>query len=128
MKPKLYLILLVLCCLNGLGQMNKANDRPSLRTVAVYRCSAYCPCEICCGEYADGITASGKPAKGFFVAAPHKIPFYTRLVVPGYAGGLPVPVLDRGSAIKEGRLDVFFNSHQEAKNWGIKYLEVRFVK
>ena len=59
------------------------------------------------------------------MAAPSEIPFNTRLVIPGYAGGLPVPVLDRGSAITEGRLDVFFHSHDEALEWGVKYLRVQ---
>ena len=30
-------------------------------------------------------------------------------------------VEDRGGAIKDNRLDRFFNTHQEALNWGVKY-------
>ena len=87
--------------------------------------SAYCPCEKCCGRFADGITASGAVAEGFFVAAPPEIPFGTLISIPGYAGGLPVPVLDRGGAIKGNKLDVFFSTHQEALNWGRQKLLVR---
>lgn len=96
----------------------------------LWRVTAYCPCSECCGTDSAGITASGHRIRegDRFVAAPLEIPFYTRLVIPGYAGGLPVPVLDRGGAIKGKRLDVFFPTHQEALNWGIKHLEVRFVK
>jgi 3D (Asp-Asp-Asp) domain-containing protein len=90
------------------------------------RVTAYCPCESCCGEYADGITASGhriRPADAF-VAADGKYQFGTELVVPGYNNSEPVKVLDRGGAIQGDRLDVFFHSHQEALNWGVKYLSV----
>ena len=42
--------------------------------------------------------------------------FGTRMYVPGYGWGV---VEDRGSAIKgPERIDVYFNSHQEALAWG----------
>lgn len=86
--------------------------------------TAYCPCELCCGKWSDGYTASGhkigKDDK--FVAAPLSIPFGMMLVVPGYNDGKPVPVLDRGGAIRGNRLDVFFDSHKEALEWGVKWL------
>ena len=91
------------------------------------RVTAYCHCDKCCGKWADGITASGKPVtanKGRFVAAPVGIPFGTLISIPGYSGGLPVPVLDRGGAIRGDRLDVFFVTHQEALNWGVRELAV----
>ena len=94
--------------------------------------SAYCKCSLCCQEFADGITASGKPAVGFLVAAPKNIPFGTLLSIPGYAGK-PVEVLDRGSAIQGNRLDVFFedkddiSGHQRALNWGRQYLTVKII-
>ena len=90
----------------------------------IVRVTAYCPCEKCCGKWADGITASGHKIKpgDKFCAAPRNIPFGTMLDIPEYG---VVPVLDRGGAIVEGRLDVFFPTHQEALNWGVKHCAVR---
>ncbi len=90
------------------------------------RVTAYCPCPRCCGEYSDGVTACGhKIGPGdTFVAADGRYSFGTEMLIPGYSNSRPVQVLDRGGAIKGNRLDVFFATHQEALEWGVKYLEV----
>ncbi|MCJ7482618.1 MAG: 3D domain-containing protein [Thermodesulfovibrionales bacterium] len=88
---------------------------------AVYKVTAYCPCEKCCGAFADGITASGALAKGKLIAAPKSIPFGTWIEIEGYGWA---EVLDRGGSIKGRRLDLLFPTHQEALNWGVKYLEI----
>lgn len=97
-------------------------------TSVLMEVTAYCPGSCCCGKYADGITASGFPATGTLVAAPPDIPFGTLVSIPGYAGGLPVPVRDRGGSIKGNRLDVLFPDHNLALKWGRKSLKVRFEK
>ncbi len=93
--------------------------------------TAYCPCKKCCGKNAKGITASGRRVthnQGLFVAADADIfPFHTTLKIPGYANGTSVPVLDRGGAIKGNHLDVFFPTHQQAKEWGRRMIEVTIV-
>ncbi|MHC4434125.1 MAG: 3D domain-containing protein [Planctomycetota bacterium] len=91
------------------------------------RVTAYCPCSKCCGSYSDGITASGhKISEGDrFVAADRRYPFGTEMIIPGYKNSQTVEVLDRGGAIRGNRLDVFFNSHQEALEWGVRYLDVK---
>jgi 3D (Asp-Asp-Asp) domain-containing protein len=99
------------------------------RTCTVWmRVTAYCPCRKCCGRFSDGRTACGHRihANGSrFVAADTRIlPFGTMVSVPGYHGGVPVPVLDRGKGIRGARLDVFFLSHQPAVRWGAKRLPV----
>ena len=92
------------------------------------RVTAYCPCSKCCGKHSDGVTASAHRIRrgDTFVAADNKYAFNTRFIVPGYNKSKPVEVLDRGGAIKGNRLDVFFNSHEEAREWGLKYLDVKF--
>ena len=93
-----------------------------IETKAVVR--AYCPCELCCGEWADGYTASGQPVTyngGKFLAAPERYPFGTMILVPGYHDK-PVPVLDRGGAVTGRKFEVFFNSHKEALQWSAKEL------
>jgi len=91
-------------------------------TIKRFRVTAYCPCKICCGK-TDGITASGHKIRpgDRFAAADRTIPFGTILDIPGYG---KVPVLDRGGVIRGDSLDVFFDTHRQALNWGIKYLDV----
>jgi len=96
---------------------HSAATSPTIRM----KVTAYCPCKKCCGKWADGITASGAKAQGKLIAAPKEIPFGTWINVPGYGWA---EVKDRGGSIKRNRLDVFFESHQEALEWGVKYLEI----
>ncbi len=74
--------------------------------------TAYCPCSQCCGEWANGITATGIRA-GYGVAAvdPGVIPLGTKLYVEGY--GYCVAG-DTGGAIKGGRIDLCYGSHSAA--------------
>ena len=95
------------------------------------RVTAYCACFHCTGKHpgdpAYGITASGRPVTangGRFCAAPRSIPFGTMIDIPGYG---VVPVLDRGGAITGDRLDVYCPTHQEALNWGVKWLDVKIM-
>ena len=92
--------------------------------------SAYCPCKACCGPRARGVTASGRPVsanRGLFVAADRSVPFGAIIRVPGYAGGVGVPVLDRGGAIRGNSLDVYFPTHRQARQWGRKTLTVEIL-
>jgi len=123
--------------LGGLIGSAAGRHRSSPYAVDTLTVTAYCPCSICCGEWAGmGLTASGKPARGKLVAADtNHYPFHTRLDIPGY--GAWVPVLDRGGAIKgPNRLDIFMEptgeskqeleaAHQRARAWGVKRIQVR---
>lgn len=106
--------------------------------------TGYCDCRICTGWKRSwwrlgrpvftsgpnkgklkqiGITASGTMAQRGTVAADTRyLPFGTILYVPGYGWGR---VEDRGGAIKGARLDLFFDSHQQALDWGRQPLPVQ---
>ena len=92
--------------------------------------TAYCACEKCCGDHADGITASGHVIEqgDKFCAAPPEIPFKTMLIIEGYNNGKAVPVLDRGGAIKGNHFDVYFDTHTEALAWGVRKCEVQYER
>jgi 3D (Asp-Asp-Asp) domain-containing protein len=118
----------------GLGAMPASAQmqfEPSERRILM-EVTAYCPCARCCGPNAQGITASGKPVSynnGRFVAADTRLlPFGTQLSIPGYNGGEPVEVIDRGGAIKGNKLDVYFDSHQTALQWGRQQIWVTVVE
>jgi 3D (Asp-Asp-Asp) domain-containing protein len=112
----------------GKGQNPQQNRKQSSewRTVRM-RVTGYCPCPKCCGQYSDGVTASGHKIKpgDTFVAADKRYSFGTEMVIAGYSNGQPVKVLDRGGAIRGNRLDAFFHSHQEALEWGVRHLDVK---
>lgn len=84
--------------------------------------TAYCPCAKCCGKYANGYTHTGLPAKkGVIAVDPSVIPLGTRVYVDGYGYAVAA---DTGSAIKGTRIDVCFDTHEEALKWGMKKVKV----
>jgi len=91
--------------------------------------TAYCPCPECTGTGSPGITASGHKIQtgDVFVAADKRYSFGTEMIIPGYNDDQPVEVLDRGGAIKGNRIDVFFPTHEEALEWGVKNLDVKVL-
>lgn len=104
------------------------NGRP-IRPVRTIRMlvTAYSPDARSCGKFADNITASGYSVwtNGMkLVAADKMFKFGTILTVKGYNDGQPVPVLDRGGAIKGNRLDVLYPTHEIARKWGKQHIDV----
>ena len=94
--------------------------------------TAYCACKRCCGPSAHGLTASGRSVSynsGHFVAADTRLlPFNTKLIIPGYANDKPVEVIDRGGAIKGNHIDLFFSTHEQAREWGVKWIAVTVLE
>lgn len=96
----------------------KYENIPDYTELGTFKLTAYCSCSKCCGK-SDGITASGTKAKAnHTVAADSSIPFGTEL----YINGNTYIVEDRG--VKGNVVDIFFNSHEEAQNFGVKYAKV----
>lgn len=86
--------------------------------------TGYCPCISCCGK-TDGITASGKKAQAnHTIAAPSTYKFGTQIEIKGYGTYV---VEDRGGAINGNRIDIFFNTHQEALNWGRRTVYIKVL-
>ncbi len=97
--------------------------------------TAYCPCRECCSwtrnwygkavissgpnkgkAKAVGITANGSKARYGTIAADTSVfPFGTVMYIPGYGYGI---VEDRGGDIKGYHIDLYYSSHQTAKEWG----------
>lgn len=91
--------------------------------------TAYCPCAGCCGK-SDGITATGTTAtEGRTIAVDPTVILYGSTVTLYYANGDTHSYIaeDCGSGIKANRIDVFFNDHQAALEFGVQsamaYLE-----
>ena len=96
-----------------------------------FKLTAYCGCEICCGIWADnrpnGIIygAIGEELKeGYSIAVdPSVIPYRTEVIINGHT----YKAQDCGGAIKGNRIDVYFEDHSDALEFGVQYAAV-FVK
>ena len=92
--------------------------------------TAYCNnngkgCMTCNGKWAKyHKTADGHtPTQGVTIAAPRSIPFGTKIKIEGHI----YTVQDRLSQKFDHRVDVYFNNHKDALNWGKKTLEVEIL-
>ena len=84
--------------------------------------TAYCPCMKCCGK-TDGITATGTTAaEGRTIAVDPRVIPYGSAVTLYFADGTShtYTAEDCGGAIKENRIDVFFDDHETARAFGVQ--------
>ena len=93
-------------------------NTPEWIYMGVWTTTAYCPCEICCGEWATGCTASGVLATSNHTVACGILPFGTQVLI----GDTVYTVEDTG--VYGEWVDIFFDSHEEALNYGIQEREV----
>ena len=95
-------------------------DGYKLQSLGVYKLTAYCSCAKCCGK-TDGITASGTHVTaGRTIAAPRTFAFGTKIMINGHV----YTVEDRGGAIQGNRIDIYFDTHEEALKFGVKNMEI----
>lgn len=88
-----------------------------------FRLTAYCPCAKCCGKWANGITATGTTAtEGRTIAVDPALIPYGATVTVYFADGTShtYTAEDCGGAIKENRIDVFFDDHQAAREFDVQ--------
>ena len=97
-------------------------------------CTAYCGCSKCCGSYAANrnydeegnqiiLTASGRRAIAkYSLAMDKKYKFGTKVYIEGV--GI-CEVMDRGGAVKGNVIDIYFDTHEEALNWGRRSIKVK---
>lgn len=125
----------------GMASVSAAVPAPGRKADATARasCSAYCSCGYCCGWYRDakgvarvrksgrikhiGVTASGTVAKhGTAAVDPKVYPRGTIFFIPGYGYA---KAEDRGGSVKGGAIELWFDTHQTALNWGRKQKEIK---
>jgi len=99
---------------------------PQKVSLGTFTLTAYCSCEQCCGEYADGYTFTGdKATEGVTIATyPDQIPMGTEVEIEGIGTRI---AQDIGGSIYENRIDIFFggeNAHQRALEFGRQNREV----
>lgn len=81
--------------------------------------TAYCPCAECCGEWADGVTATGLPAAPGIVAVdPAVIPLGSTVVIDGRQ------YLAADTGVTGQAVDLCMEEHETALAFGVRTAEV----
>lgn len=106
---------------NTEAETGSNSEDSNLKSLGTFKLTAYCACSKCCGK-SDGITASGTKAKqGRTIAVnPKQIPYGTKVIINGHT----YIAEDCGGGVGKSRIDVFFDNHKEALNFGVQYAEV----
>jgi len=123
-------ILLLLSLLLGVPSFNvDMLEKELYESREVYWITGYCSCEICCGKWSlnrpDGIiyTSSQDVANSeITVAADWSIlPSGTVIYIEGVGQRI---VQDEGGSVKGKHIDVYFDTHKEAEEFGVQRLYV----
>lgn len=84
--------------------------------------TAYCPCEACCGQWADGLTSSGIPAAPGMVAVDESIiPLGSTVIIDGQR------YLAADTGVTGNWVDVFMPEHNDTVQHGVQTAEVWVV-
>lgn len=110
-------------------------EEPVAEVLGEYRITAYCPCEICCGDWAknrsNGIVvgAAGKELQeGVSVAA--SLPLGTKINIDGIGEYEVQDKIAKWVLEKYDNkvIDIYFESHEDAQNFGLQHKEVSIMK
>lgn len=105
----------------------------ALVSLGKFKLTAYCGCRKCCGKYADNrpvdedgnVIVTGSIGVRLYAGVsiavdPRVIPYHTQVVINGHT----YTAHDTGGNIKGNRIDVYFDNHDEAWDFGTQYAEV----
>lgn len=103
-----------------------ASSDANLKNLGVFKITHYCPCSICCGPFADGITSTGVTAVTNHTIAvdPAQIPYGSKVVINGQV----YVAEDCGGAIKKNCIDIYVATHDEGEDKGVYYTEVYLIQ
>lgn len=110
-----------------LKTVNTGNKSYSYKEMRLMEATAYYPGPECTGKNAiHGRTYTGKKARyGLVAVDPKVIPLGTKLYIEGYG---KAEAADIGEAIKGNKIDLCYNTYQEAKQFGRKKIKVYLLK
>lgn len=113
----------------GVLPVQPASAKSLTSSPSTWHITAYCGCKRCCGK-SDGITASGRKATQGRTVAINWLPFGSRVKI----GPKVYIVEDRGAKSLFGtknrpikHADIFFDSHEEARRFGSRYMNVEIL-
>lgn len=114
---------------NGSNILTDFNPEGSnVKYMGNFKLTAYCPCYECSEGYGTS-TASGKKATANHTIAvdPKVIPYGTIVVIERNGVFYKYTAEDCGGAIKNKKIDIYFDTHSETTKFGVRYGNVYII-
>lgn len=96
--------------------------------MGTFTATAYCKCRKCCGKWADvpGTYTGAEPTEGITIAVdPKVIPLDSQVFVLRNGDWHCYTAQDTGGAIKGQKIDIYFETHEDALAFGRQEVRVR---
>jgi 3D (Asp-Asp-Asp) domain-containing protein len=102
----------------------ETKENEELVSLGEYKLTAYCGCSKCCGKWSEfNLTASGTIPKQGRTVGCNSLKFGTEIII----NGKKYVVEDTGN-MKDNVIDIYFDLHEDALNFGVQYVEVFEIK
>ena len=101
----------------------KKTEEPTNRwkSLGNFKLYAYCPCESCSEGYGHSTASGARATEGCTIAVdPKVIPYGTKVKINGHV----YVAEDCGAAIKNKKIDIFFENHKDTVKFGVQKAEI----
>lgn len=90
-----------------------------------FKITAYCPCECCSEGYGRKCALAGHYCRSEHTIAvdPDVISLGSKVKI----GDTVYVAEDTGGAMQNDRIDIFFDTHEEVEEFGVKYKQVEVI-
>lgn len=97
---------------------------PQVRSLGIFKTTGYCQCRSCSAGWGRRTSTGTIASAGRTIAVdPRVIPYGTQVMINGNI----YTAEDCGGGVRGDHIDIFFNTHSEARNQGVQYAEVFLV-
>lgn len=102
----------------------ESSESGNLTSLGTFKTTAYCPCHQC-SEGWGRLTSSGALATADHTVAVDRrmIPIGTHLLI----NGQEYVAQDVGGGVKGNHIDIYFNTHSETRQYGVRNVEVFII-
>lgn len=91
------------------------------RSLGVFKLTAYCPCSSCSEGWGRNTSTGATATANHTIAVdPKVIPYGSKILI----NGIVYTAEDKGGGVRGNHIDIFYNTHQEARALGVRYQEV----
>lgn len=96
-------------------------DGQAMISMGTFKTTAYCPCNSCSEGWGRNTSTGATATAGRTIAVdPRVLPYGSKLLI----NGVVYTAEDCGGGVKRNHIDIFFDTHSEARQYGVKNVEV----